>query len=482
LAKSEVSVLVELARAKKLSDNVLSTLALKKLLSQNRRQLPVSEIGSGKMSFRYRPLWEGFDLSTPAFRISVGMSTGPLSRSSLFGQLWRAFLLARCDTLSGGAREQGRVAMRLLIDGTPLLLRSGGVKNYLYYWLLHLKKLAGPSSIRIFPFLNELGELHHERSTLGLFSTFVRLLFLHFANVRGNPVLNLVGRRIDLFHASSTQVWNVPTNTRFSATLYDMTCWLFPETHLPANVRATREFAETVAQRADGFIAISESTRDDAVRLLGLRREKIRVIYPGVAEDFFLATPETAAEVRRRYGLARPYVLFVGIVEPRKNLDVLLEAYSGLPASVRGDFELVIAGAMGWASPIMVSRLCAPPGGVRYLGYVPEADLPGLTAGAELFAYPSLYEGFGLPVAQAMAAGVAVVTSNISSLPEIAGDAAMLVDPRSVAEVRAALVSALQSPELRARLGNNGRRRVQQYRWELCAAQSLDFFRELTGL
>jgi glycosyltransferase involved in cell wall biosynthesis len=298
------------------------------------------------------------------------------------------------------------LAIRFLIDGTPLLLRSGGVKNYLYYWLLHLKKkLAGPNSIRIFPFLNELGELHHERSTLVPFSTFVRLLFLHFANIRGNPVLNLVGRRTDLFHASSTQVRNVPINT--------LTRWLFLDTHLAANVRVTREFGETVS------------------------------------------------EVGRRYGLARPYVLFVGIIEPRKNLDVLLEAYGGLPASVRGEFQLVIAGAMGWASPTMVSRLCAPPGGVRYLGYVPDADLPGLTAGAALFAYPSLYEGFGLPVAQAMAAGVAVVTSNISSLPEIAGDAAVLVDPRSVAEVRAALLCALQSPELRARLGNNGRRRVQ---------------------
>jgi alpha-1,3-rhamnosyl/mannosyltransferase len=295
-------------------------------------------------------------------------------------------------------------------------------------------------------------------------------------------MMNLFGRRIDLFHASNIHVWNVPTNTRFSATLYDMTCWLIPETHLPANLRATTEFTETVARRADGLIAISQNTRNDAVKLLGLRPEKIRVIYPGVADGFFCATPETAAEVRRRYGLARSYVLFVGMIEPRKNLDVLLDAYAGLPASVREEFQLVIAGPMGWAKVSTLERLRAPVGGVRYLGYVPEADLPGLTAGAAVFAYPSLYEGFGLPVAQAMATGVAVVASNSSSLPEIAGDAALLVDPRSVAEVRAALARALQSPELRARLGDNGRRRAQQYCWELCAARSLDFFRELTGL
>jgi len=372
--------------------------------------------------------------------------------------------------------------MCILIDGTPLLLRSGGVKNYLYYWLLHLKKLASPGSIQIFPFINELGELRHDRSTLSRIPSFARLLLLHLANARGSPLMDHFGRRIDLFHASNTHVRNVPTNTRFSATVYDMTCWLIPETHLPANVRATREFIETVGRRADGLIAISQNTRNDAVKLLGLRPEKIRVIYPGVAEAFFSVTRASAAEVRQRYNLARSYVLYVGMIEPRKNLDVLMDAYAGLPASVREEFQLVIAGPIGWATKATVERLRAQTGGIRYLGYVPEEDLPGLTAGAAVFAYPSLYEGFGLPVAQAMATGVAVVTSNSSSLPEIAGDGALLVDPRSIVEVRAALARALQSPGLRAKLGHNGRCRAQQYRWELCARSSLEYFRELTGL
>ena len=141
------------------------------------------------------------------------------------------------------------------------------------------------------------------------------------------------------------------------------------------------------------------------------------MIHSGVPEAFFDPDAAAVERVRGRYGLQRPFVLFVGTIEPRKNLDVLMSAYEELPASTREAFELVIAGPSGWAAAETKARLRT----VRYLGYVPEPDLAPLTAGATVFAYPSLYEGFGFPVAQAMAAGVPVITSNISSLPEIAG-------------------------------------------------------------
>jgi alpha-1,3-rhamnosyl/mannosyltransferase len=252
-----------------------------------------------------------------------------------------------------------------------------------------------------------------------------------------------------------------------------MTCWLVPETHAPRNVQAARLFAERVMRRADGLISISESTRSDAVRLLGLDPAKIQVIYPGIAEPFFKATPAC--------GLSRPYILFVGTIEPRKNVDTLLDAYALLPLALRAEFDLVLAGPVGWANPRTLARLRSGEGGVRYLGYVPEEELPGLTAGATVFVYPSLYEGFGLPLGQAMAAGVPLVTSNVSSMPEVAGDAALLVDPRSPAEIAAAMARLLESPDLRARLAQHGRARAQRYTWETCARQSLEFFRRLGG-
>jgi len=126
-----------------------------------------------------------------------------------------------------------------------------------------------------------------------------------------------------------------------------------------------------------------------------------------------------------------------------------------------------------------LARLTSQSSGVRYLGYVPEDELPGLTAGATAFIYPSLYEGFGFPVAQAMAAGVPVITSNSSCLPEIAGEGALLVDPRSPSEIQVALEKLLMSPTLRQQLRTAGRARAQQYRWETCARRSLEFFRRV---
>jgi alpha-1,3-rhamnosyl/mannosyltransferase len=173
-------------------------------------------------------------------------------------------------------------------------------------------------------------------------------------------------------------------------------------------------------------------------------------------------------------------VLFVGTIEPRKNVPALLAAYAQLSASTRAEYELVVAGPVGWAEPETLEKLRGAEG-VRYLGYLPEADLPGVTAGASVLAYPSFYEGFGFPVAQAMAAGVPVMTSDLSSLPEVAGDAALLVDPQSTAEMREALEKLLTSPALRERLGGAGRRRARQFRWEISACKSLEWFRRVAG-
>lgn len=369
--------------------------------------------------------------------------------------------------------------MRIAIDATPMLLRSSGVKNYVYYWIRSLQKLAGPQAVSAFPFLGPLGELNHAASTMSAAQTCLRLGYVIASNFIPLPILNPAARRFDIFHISSILVRHPPTNTRYTATLHDMTCWLMPEFHTRGNIKAAKEFGR-VAQCAGGLIAVSEWTRQDAIRLLSLPPERIEVIYSGVADSFFHVDPAAVTRARATYSLSRPYVLFVGTVEPRKNLGRLLDAWQQLPPSLTSEFDLVLAGPQGWDRSGTVARARAM-AGVRYLDYVPELDLPALTAGAAAFAYPSLYEGFGFPVAQAMAAGVPVLTSNVSSLPEIVGECGVLVDPQSVGEIGAGLKKLILSEPLRAQLGEQGRERAQRFRWAECARQSWAFFERVMG-
>lgn len=356
--------------------------------------------------------------------------------------------------------------MQILIDATPLLLRSAGVKNYTYYWIQHLWQLARNDRILTLSALASLGPLNHERSITGPVRTYMHLGLVFAANTA--PSLSLVRwtmPKADVFHVSN-QIRFPPKGVRLTATIYDMTCRLMPEFHTAANIRADESLARNVLARADRLIAISENSRQDAVRLLGLDATRIEVIYPGVPEVYFGAQARPSE---------RPYVLYLGTIEPRKNVDTLLDAWSGF--RLRTAFDLVIVGASGWAAEKTLARLVSRPAGVRYLGYVPEDELPGLMAGATAFVYPSLYEGFGFPVAQAMAAGVPVITSSTSCLPEVAGSGALLVDPRSPAEIRAAMEKLLESQPLQQELRTAGRARAQQeYRWELCARKSLEFF------
>lgn len=361
--------------------------------------------------------------------------------------------------------------MRLCIDATPLLLRSAGVKNYLHYWVESLRRASPAPSISLFPFFSSTRALNHEASMAGAFPTLRGLGLLHAMNYLHVPALDWASGRWDIFH-SSHQLQNPPRSLPLTTTIHDMTCWLMPELHRERNVAFSRRFGETVMPRAAGLIAVSESTRQDAIRILRLDPDRVVTIHSGVDERFFDAPPARAS---------RPYFLFVGTIEPRKNLTTLLDAWAALPICIREQYELLLAGPDGWGEERVRARLNSGMQGVRRLGYVSERELPSLTAGATAFVYPSLYEGFGLPVAQALAAGVPVITSAVSSLPEVTGDAALLVDAHSTDELRSAMERLALSPSLRRDLAAKARKRAKLFRWEECARKSLAFFESVAG-
>ena len=353
-------------------------------------------------------------------------------------------------------------------------MQSAGIKTYIYQWTRHLRAAAGSNEISLFPFLDFPPECPLDRSVIGPAGTALRLAGVFGLNNRicralGATPLDGLTRRFDVVHASH-QLLHPPRGICLTATIHDLTCWLMPELHTQANVDGHKEFAERVLKPASAVIAMSESTRQDAIRILGLAPEKITVIHNGVAPEYFGAAAKPHAR------LTKPYILFVGTIEPRKNVAMLLDAYEALPRAEREAFDLVVVGPPGWKDDVTLARLRKPAAGIHYLGYVPESELPGLTAGAAMLVYPSLYEGFGLPVAQAMAAGVPVITSNVSALPEITGDAAMHIDPRSVQALSAAMQTLLGSSDLQRQLRERGLRRAAMFRWETCALKSWEFF------
>ncbi|HSP68625.1 MAG TPA: glycosyltransferase family 1 protein [Bryobacteraceae bacterium] len=359
--------------------------------------------------------------------------------------------------------------MRITIDATSALLRSAGVKGYTYHLLRHLRRQARADDvISAFPMVGEWDVLDHEHSAWPPMATLGRLALLHSVNIFGHRILDRALNGARVFHASNL-VRCAPGRARLTATVHDLTSWIMPEVHTEATARADRSFAQRILKRADALIAVSENTRQDAIRVLGLEPERIRTIYSGVPSEYFDAIPRPRD---------KPYVLYVGTVEPRKNLGTLLDAWGSLPPDLREHFDLIVAGPEGWHSTATMARIRTE---AVYLGYVPESEMPGLMAGAAVFVYPSLYEGFGFPVVQAMAANVPVVCSNTSCLPEVAGGAAALVDPRSVSEIAAQLGRLLESPGERTRLAQLGRIQAERFKWERCAEESLAFFREVAG-
>jgi len=278
---------------------------------------------------------------------------------------------------------------------------------------------------------------------------------------------------VDLFHCTASAVPHEAAALVY--TLHDLTFLTRPTEHtLDNRLHSLRGLARGLA-RGGRLIAVSECTRRDAVRLIGVPEAEIDVVHPAVSARFRPAPAPAVEAVRRRLGLDQPYVLTVGTLEPRKNLAGLIAAFGLLPERLRGERLLVAAGGPGWGS-LRVEELAASAGVAdrfRRLDRVADEDLPALCSGAELFAYPSFYEGFGLPPLEAMACGAPVVASRAGALPEVVGEAGVLVDPHDPASIRDGLASLLDDPARRRRLAEAGLARAATFSWERTARETL---------
>ncbi|HEY8019869.1 MAG TPA: glycosyltransferase family 1 protein [Thermoanaerobaculia bacterium] len=290
--------------------------------------------------------------------------------------------------------------------------------------------------------------------------------------------------RLDLYHATH-YVLPAVVPSRVVVTIHDIIHLLYPE-FLPSGLAflyAQRMIHRSLT-RGDRIIAVSQNTKNDLMEYFDVDGKKIQVVYNGVEERFRARLPEE--EIDRRLaaaGIARPYLLFVGNPKPHKNLDNVVQAYARARRMAQFDVPLVCVGAKSGADSKIRQRAqyLGLADRVHLLGHVADELLPAIYQGATLFLYPTLYEGFGLPVVEAMASGVAVITSNTSALKEIAEGYAHLVDPLDVDGMAKAIANAMSDGDRRAALAKLGQRRAEDFRWEETAKKTLEIYRAALG-
>ena len=298
------------------------------------------------------------------------------------------------------------------------------------------------------------------------------------------PVETFVGR-VNLFHATDFTLPPVLPGVKTLLTIHDLSFVRAPETTTPVLKAYLDRVVPRSVRRATHVLADSQATKDDLIALYGTPPEKITVLLSGVNPEFAPVTDaEARRAVRRRYDLPdNPYILSIGTVQPRKNYARLITALATLGAAY-DDVHLVIAGGRGWLdSPIF--RAVYDQGmedRVHFIGFARDQDLPALYSEAACLAYPSLYEGFGFPVLEAMACGTPVVTSTISSMPEVAGEAALLVDPYDVEAIAAAIARALSDEALRRDLIRRGFRQAARFTWERTARQLREVYERVLAM
>lgn len=359
--------------------------------------------------------------------------------------------------------------MRIGIDASKAVRPADGIGRYSLELLRALSALDDGPEIELFGLPPELDETAVRRQ-LG---ELPRSVALH----RGWRV---DAEAIDVFHSTA---WNVPPGFAgpLVFTCHDLTFLSHPRCHILDNkVHCLDGLLR--AHLADAtFLAISRATAGELRRHLGLDGTRVEVIHPAPASGLRpRAVDEARAVLEQRFSIEGSPVLAVGTLEPRKNFERLLSAYAGLDEELRRAHPLVIAGGAGWKSSSLRRRIDEL-ATAHHLGPVGDDDLGALYSAAAVFAYPSLAEGFGLPVVEAMACGAPVLTSNLSSLPEVAGDAARLVDPHDVEAIRRGLDELLRDEGEPERLRGLGRRRAASFSWAETARRTAALYRRVAA-
>lgn len=371
--------------------------------------------------------------------------------------------------------------MKLVVNATPLLGPQTGISNYAFHVCQGLRNQPEIDPTFYYGFFSpRLFRAQPQNSVLSKIKDMTR----RFAPLRKlyrlskQYVARMYPRRFDTYFEPNFIPLDLKAK-RVITTVHDFSFHLHPDWHPRERVIYFRDNFWNNISRADTIITVSNFIRNQAVQEFGLPPERIRVIPNGVDHARFRVLPAPERDsARTRLSLPPRFVLFVGSIEPRKNLARLLEAFAMLPAALRAECPLVLAGFSGWRNTAIMDTLQRLGDHVRYLGFVTDDDLAALYNLATVFVYPSVYEGFGLPPLEAMACGCPVLVARAASLPEVCGDAARYADPLSAEDLGNSLRTMLEQADIRQTLRTLGPQHARHFTWKACAQAHAALFRE----
>lgn len=376
--------------------------------------------------------------------------------------------------------------MKVVLSVEPVRFPLTGIGRYTYELARRLQGSPEITDLQFFAGRSFLPGLPSAQDASGKGYSLKRAVQKNFLAIEAYrllmPLLKacaLKGHGEYLYH--SPNYYLPPFKGRRVATFHDLSPFTWSHCHAPQLARYLQKELRQTLLRADRLITDSEFTRRELAEYFDWPIERIDAVPLASSPEFFPRPAEEVAPVLARYELkAQGYSLFAGTIEPRKNIETLLTAYEALPLETRQRWPLVLAGYQGWQSEAIHRRLesAGRQGWAKYLGFVPAEDLPVLFAGARLFVFPSLYEGFGLPVLEAMSSGVPVVCSNNSSLLEVAGDAALMCDALDVETLTALMRRGLEDETWRTAAIPRGLAHAAGFSWDQCAAQTLAVYRK----
>jgi glycosyltransferase involved in cell wall biosynthesis len=293
-------------------------------------------------------------------------------------------------------------------------------------------------------------------------------------------------RDVDLYHAPSLESINI-VHSKIVVTIHDLVYKTYPAGHTQQTIDLTEAQLQRITEQADKIICCSRSTMHDLCRYFPIAADKVCMVYQGVDKKIFFPLDEQqklqAAEMLRHKGIPQRFILFVGTIEPRKNLQNLLLAFAEIKSHRRYPGKLVVVGMKGW----MVEGLKGAIAKLKlqqdviFPGYVPDDELRSYYNLTDVFVFPSFYEGFGFPIVEAFSCGAPVITSNVSSCPEIAADGALLADPYNPKEIEDGIMQAVEDSILRKSLQNNGQKRAADFSFRKTAEETLAVYRQFVG-